>query len=151
MTPAALFLPPARSLPLPLPAWHLCHDRPACGSGSGRATAWLASLAPGQVGAAPAAVWESAPSPRLRCRDVKQFKETRKEFERGSESLSSALHHNADVPRRRHHEAEEAMAALRTARTAFRARALDYVLQVGWLGPSRTPRPSSQPRRERQE
>ncbi|KAJ6654959.1 hypothetical protein lerEdw1_006430 [Lerista edwardsae] len=62
--------------------------------------------------------------------DIKQFKETRKEFERGSESLSSALHHNAEVPRRRHHEAEEAMAALRTARTTFRARALDYVLQI---------------------
>ncbi|KAH0626081.1 hypothetical protein JD844_000819 [Phrynosoma platyrhinos] len=41
--------------------------------------------------------------------DMKQFKETRKEFERGSESLASALHHNAEVPRRRHHEAEEAM------------------------------------------
>ncbi|KAL8177066.1 UNVERIFIED_CONTAM: Arf-GAP with coiled-coil, ANK repeat and PH domain-containing protein 1 [Gekko kuhli] len=62
--------------------------------------------------------------------DIKQFKETRKEFERGSETLSSALHHNAEVPRRRHHEAEEAVLALKAARTAFRARALDYVLQI---------------------
>lgn len=63
-------------------------------------------------------------------RDIKYFKETRKEFDRGSESLGSALHHNAEVPRRRHHEAEEAMVALKAARTTFRARALDYVLQV---------------------
>ncbi|XP_061445373.1 arf-GAP with coiled-coil, ANK repeat and PH domain-containing protein 1 isoform X2 [Rhineura floridana] len=62
--------------------------------------------------------------------DMKQFKDTRKEFERGSESLASALHHNAEVPRRRHHEAEEAVTALKAARTAFRARALDYVLQI---------------------
>ncbi|XP_028607822.2 arf-GAP with coiled-coil, ANK repeat and PH domain-containing protein 1 [Podarcis muralis] len=62
--------------------------------------------------------------------DMKQFKETRKEFERGSESLASALHHNAEVPRRRHHEAEEAVVALKAARTTFRARALDYVLQI---------------------
>ncbi|XP_042331401.1 arf-GAP with coiled-coil, ANK repeat and PH domain-containing protein 1 [Sceloporus undulatus] len=62
--------------------------------------------------------------------DMKQFKETRKEFERGSENLASALHHNAEVPRRRHHEAEEAVVALKCARTTFRARALDYVLQI---------------------
>ncbi|XP_070623443.1 arf-GAP with coiled-coil, ANK repeat and PH domain-containing protein 1 [Erythrolamprus reginae] len=62
--------------------------------------------------------------------DIKQFKETRKEFERGSENLGSALHHNAEVPRRRQHDAEEAMVALKTARTTFRNRALDYVLQI---------------------
>ncbi|KAJ7313238.1 hypothetical protein JRQ81_004520 [Phrynocephalus forsythii] len=60
--------------------------------------------------------------------DMKHFKEARKEFERGSETLASALHHNAEVPRRRHHEAEEAMAALKNARSAFCARALDYIL-----------------------
>ncbi|XP_070810626.1 arf-GAP with coiled-coil, ANK repeat and PH domain-containing protein 1 [Pituophis catenifer annectens] len=62
--------------------------------------------------------------------DIKQFKETRKEFERGSESLGSALHHNAEVPRRRQHDAEDAMVALKAARTTFRNRALDYVLQI---------------------
>ncbi|XP_013919472.1 PREDICTED: arf-GAP with coiled-coil, ANK repeat and PH domain-containing protein 1-like [Thamnophis sirtalis] len=62
--------------------------------------------------------------------DIKQFKETRKEFERGSESLGSALHHNAEVPRRRQHDAEEAATALKAARTNFRNRALDYVLQI---------------------
>ncbi|XP_053119643.1 arf-GAP with coiled-coil, ANK repeat and PH domain-containing protein 1 isoform X2 [Hemicordylus capensis] len=67
---------------------------------------------------------------RLVKEDMKQFKETRKEFERSSESLSSALHHNAEVPRRRHHEAEEATAALKSTRTTFRDRALDYVLQI---------------------
>ncbi|XP_063157784.1 arf-GAP with coiled-coil, ANK repeat and PH domain-containing protein 1 [Candoia aspera] len=62
--------------------------------------------------------------------DIKHFKEARKEFERGSESLASALHHNAEVPRRRHHEAEDAVVALKAARTTFRNRALDYVLQI---------------------
>uniref|UniRef100_A0ABM5EJG1 Arf-GAP with coiled-coil, ANK repeat and PH domain-containing protein n=1 Tax=Pogona vitticeps TaxID=103695 RepID=A0ABM5EJG1_9SAUR len=62
--------------------------------------------------------------------DMKHFKEARKEFERGSETLASALHHNAEVPRRRHHEAEEAMVALKASRTSFCARALDYVLQI---------------------
>ncbi|XP_044273163.1 arf-GAP with coiled-coil, ANK repeat and PH domain-containing protein 1 [Varanus komodoensis] len=62
--------------------------------------------------------------------DIKHFKEVRKEFERGSENLASALQHNAEVPRRRQHEAEEAAAALTSARTAFCARALDYVLRI---------------------
>ncbi|KAK9398352.1 arf-GAP with coiled-coil ANK repeat and PH domain-containing protein 1 [Crotalus adamanteus] len=62
--------------------------------------------------------------------DIKHFKETRKEFERGSEGLASALHHNAEVPRRRHHEAEDAVVTLKAARTTFRNRALDYVLQI---------------------
>ncbi|KAM3823894.1 arf-GAP with coiled-coil, ANK repeat and PH domain-containing protein 1 isoform 2-T2 [Vipera latastei] len=62
--------------------------------------------------------------------DIKHFKETRKEFERGSEGLASALHHNAEVPRRRHHEAEDAVVTLKAARTTFRSRALDYVLEI---------------------
>ncbi|XP_074927443.1 arf-GAP with coiled-coil, ANK repeat and PH domain-containing protein 1 [Chelonoidis abingdonii] len=62
--------------------------------------------------------------------DVKRFKEARKEFERGSEGLASALHHNAEVPRRKQQEAEEAALALQAARTSARARALDYVLQI---------------------
>nr|XP_048689729.1 arf-GAP with coiled-coil, ANK repeat and PH domain-containing protein 1 isoform X3 [Caretta caretta] len=62
--------------------------------------------------------------------DMKRFKEARKEFERGSEGLASALHHNAEVPRRKQHEAEEAAQALQTARTSARSRALDYVLQI---------------------
>uniref|UniRef100_A0A670YXL6 Arf-GAP with coiled-coil, ANK repeat and PH domain-containing protein n=1 Tax=Pseudonaja textilis TaxID=8673 RepID=A0A670YXL6_PSETE len=53
---------------------------------------------------------------------------------RGSECLGSALHHNAEVPRRRQHDAEDAMVALKAARTTFRNRALDYVLQVEWAG-----------------
>ncbi|XP_074839019.1 arf-GAP with coiled-coil, ANK repeat and PH domain-containing protein 1 isoform X2 [Carettochelys insculpta] len=62
--------------------------------------------------------------------DMRRFREARKEFERGSEGLASALHHNAEVPRRKQHEAEEAALALQVARTNARARALDYVLQV---------------------
>ncbi|XP_050789508.1 arf-GAP with coiled-coil, ANK repeat and PH domain-containing protein 1 [Gopherus flavomarginatus] len=62
--------------------------------------------------------------------DVKRFREARREFERGSEGLASALHHNAEVPRRKQHDAEEAALALQAARTSARARALDYVLQI---------------------
>uniref|UniRef100_K7G2C7 Arf-GAP with coiled-coil, ANK repeat and PH domain-containing protein n=1 Tax=Pelodiscus sinensis TaxID=13735 RepID=K7G2C7_PELSI len=62
--------------------------------------------------------------------DMKWFREARKEFERGNEGLASALHHNAEVPRRKQHEAEEAALALQAARTSARARALDYVLQI---------------------
>ncbi|XP_075764116.1 arf-GAP with coiled-coil, ANK repeat and PH domain-containing protein 1 [Pelodiscus sinensis] len=62
--------------------------------------------------------------------DMKRFREARKEFERGNEGLASALHHNAEVPRRKQHEAEEAALALQAARTSARARALDYVLQI---------------------
>ncbi|XP_029436602.1 arf-GAP with coiled-coil, ANK repeat and PH domain-containing protein 1 [Rhinatrema bivittatum] len=62
--------------------------------------------------------------------DIKKFKETKKEFDRCSESLDSALHHNAEVPRKKQHEAEEASNALTTARKAFCDKALDYVLQI---------------------
>ncbi|XP_043359583.1 arf-GAP with coiled-coil, ANK repeat and PH domain-containing protein 1 isoform X2 [Dermochelys coriacea] len=65
--------------------------------------------------------------------DMKRFKEARKEFERGSEGLASALHHNAEVPRRKQHEVEEAVQALQSARTSARHRALDYVLQINMI------------------
>nr|XP_033780994.1 arf-GAP with coiled-coil, ANK repeat and PH domain-containing protein 1 [Geotrypetes seraphini] len=62
--------------------------------------------------------------------DIKKFKETKKEFDRCSESLDSALHHNAEVPRKKQHEAEEASTALTAARKAFYDKALDYLLQI---------------------
>uniref|UniRef100_A0A8C7PQP9 Arf-GAP with coiled-coil, ANK repeat and PH domain-containing protein n=1 Tax=Oncorhynchus mykiss TaxID=8022 RepID=A0A8C7PQP9_ONCMY len=66
------------------------------------------------------------PSPR----DVRRFKDVRKEFERGSESLEAALGRNAQAPRGKQHEVEEASHALLNARKTFRSGALDYVLQV---------------------
>ncbi|XP_031440502.1 arf-GAP with coiled-coil, ANK repeat and PH domain-containing protein 1 isoform X2 [Clupea harengus] len=62
--------------------------------------------------------------------DVKRFKDVRKEFERCSETLDSTLSKNANVPRGKQHEIEEASNALLNARKAFRSGALDYVLEI---------------------
>ncbi|XP_017327140.1 arf-GAP with coiled-coil, ANK repeat and PH domain-containing protein 1 isoform X1 [Ictalurus punctatus] len=62
--------------------------------------------------------------------DVKRFKDTRKEFERSSETLEAALGRNAQAPRGKPHEVEEASQALIHARKAFRSGTLDYVLQI---------------------
>uniref|UniRef100_A0A3Q3X3E2 Arf-GAP with coiled-coil, ANK repeat and PH domain-containing protein n=1 Tax=Mola mola TaxID=94237 RepID=A0A3Q3X3E2_MOLML len=62
--------------------------------------------------------------------DVRRFKEVRKEFERSSECLEGAQARNAQAPRGKQHEVEEASNALLNARRAFRSEALDYVLQV---------------------
>lgn len=63
-------------------------------------------------------------------RGLRAFREARRDFWKGAESLEAALIHNAEVPRRRAQEAEEAGAALKTARAGYRGRALDYALQV---------------------
>ncbi|XP_078526968.1 arf-GAP with coiled-coil, ANK repeat and PH domain-containing protein 1 [Lissotriton helveticus] len=62
--------------------------------------------------------------------DIKKFKDTRKDFDKSSESLDTALQHNAEVPRKKQHEVDEASGALQTARKAFRDKALDYVLEI---------------------
>uniref|UniRef100_F1SFT6 Arf-GAP with coiled-coil, ANK repeat and PH domain-containing protein n=1 Tax=Sus scrofa TaxID=9823 RepID=F1SFT6_PIG len=61
---------------------------------------------------------------------LRGFREARRDFWRGAESLEAALAHNAEVPRRRAQEAEEAGAALKVARAGYRGRALDYALQI---------------------
>lgn len=63
-------------------------------------------------------------------RGLRGFREARRDFWKGAESLEAALIHNAEVPRRRAQEAEEAGAALKTARAGYQGRALDYALQV---------------------
>ncbi|MEQ2166629.1 hypothetical protein GOODEAATRI_030280, partial [Goodea atripinnis] len=65
----------------------------------------------------------------LNHRDVRRFKDVRKEFERSSETLEGALARNAQAPRGKQHEVEEATNALVNARKAFRSGALDYVLE----------------------
>ncbi|CAL8325925.1 unnamed protein product [Lota lota] len=62
--------------------------------------------------------------------DVRRFKEVRKEFERSSESLEGALVKNAQAPRGKPHEVDEASNALLSARKTFRSEALDYVLEI---------------------
>lgn len=61
---------------------------------------------------------------------MRRFKEVRKEFERGSECLETAQGRNAQAPRGKQHEVEEATNALLNARRTFRSEALDYVLEV---------------------
>uniref|UniRef100_A0A8D3E0B5 Arf-GAP with coiled-coil, ANK repeat and PH domain-containing protein n=1 Tax=Scophthalmus maximus TaxID=52904 RepID=A0A8D3E0B5_SCOMX len=68
--------------------------------------------------------------PVLSPRDVRRFKDVRKEFERGSEALEGALVRNAQAPRGKPHEVEEASNALLNARRTFRSEALDYVLEI---------------------
>ena len=67
----------------------------------------------------------------LSLRDVRKFKETRRQFERVREDLELAQVKHAQAPRTRPHEAEEASTALCSARRSFRHLGLDYVLQVG--------------------
>nr|XP_054603756.1 arf-GAP with coiled-coil, ANK repeat and PH domain-containing protein 1 isoform X1 [Nothobranchius furzeri] len=62
--------------------------------------------------------------------DVRRFKDVRKEFERSSETLEAALSRNAQAPRGKLHEVEEASNTLLNARKSFRSEALDYVLEI---------------------
>ncbi|XP_075968484.1 arf-GAP with coiled-coil, ANK repeat and PH domain-containing protein 1 isoform X2 [Anarhichas minor] len=62
--------------------------------------------------------------------DVRRFKDVRKEFERSSECLEGALVRNAQAPRGKQHEVEEASNALLNARRTFRSEAMDYVLEI---------------------
>ncbi|KAG2467871.1 ACAP3 protein, partial [Polypterus senegalus] len=62
--------------------------------------------------------------------DVKKFKDTKKEFDKSSEALEAAQNRNAQAPRNKVHEVEDASTALLNARKTFRCEALDYVLQM---------------------
>ncbi|XP_029907302.1 arf-GAP with coiled-coil, ANK repeat and PH domain-containing protein 3-like isoform X2 [Myripristis murdjan] len=65
--------------------------------------------------------------------DVRKFKETKKQFDRVREDMELAQVKNAQAPRNKVHEAEEATQALILSRKAFRHLALDYVLQINVL------------------
>uniref|UniRef100_G3NYK3 Arf-GAP with coiled-coil, ANK repeat and PH domain-containing protein n=1 Tax=Gasterosteus aculeatus TaxID=69293 RepID=G3NYK3_GASAC len=62
--------------------------------------------------------------------DVRKFKDTKKQFDRVREDMELAQVKNAQAPRNKVHEAEEATQALVLSRKAFRHLALDYVLQI---------------------
>lgn len=68
---------------------------------------------------------------------MRKFKETKKQFDKVREDLELSLVRNAQAPRHRPHEVEEATGALTLTRKCFRHLALDYVLQVScwaWRG-----------------
>ncbi|XP_053705329.1 arf-GAP with coiled-coil, ANK repeat and PH domain-containing protein 3 isoform X2 [Synchiropus splendidus] len=65
--------------------------------------------------------------------DVRKFKETKKHFDRVREDLEIAQVKNAQAPRNKPHEVEEAVSTLSITRKCFRHLALDYVLQINVL------------------
>uniref|UniRef100_A0A669BLJ6 Arf-GAP with coiled-coil, ANK repeat and PH domain-containing protein n=1 Tax=Oreochromis niloticus TaxID=8128 RepID=A0A669BLJ6_ORENI len=65
--------------------------------------------------------------------DIRKFKDTKKQFDRVREDMELAQVKNAQAPRNKVHEAEEATQALILSRKAFRHLALDYVLQINVL------------------
>uniref|UniRef100_A0A8K9XMP8 Arf-GAP with coiled-coil, ANK repeat and PH domain-containing protein n=1 Tax=Oncorhynchus mykiss TaxID=8022 RepID=A0A8K9XMP8_ONCMY len=65
--------------------------------------------------------------------DVRKFKETKKQFDRVREDMEIAQVKNAQAPRNKPHEVEEATSSLTLTRKCFRHLALDYVLQINVL------------------
>ncbi|XP_017326509.1 arf-GAP with coiled-coil, ANK repeat and PH domain-containing protein 2 [Ictalurus punctatus] len=65
--------------------------------------------------------------------DLRKFKEVKKQFDKASEEKDVALVKNAQVPRTKPHEVDEATNILTTTRKCFRHIALDYVLQINVL------------------
>ncbi|XP_035630623.1 arf-GAP with coiled-coil, ANK repeat and PH domain-containing protein 2-like isoform X4 [Oncorhynchus keta] len=65
--------------------------------------------------------------------DLRRFKESKKQFDKVSEEKEAALTKNAQVPRNKQHEVEEATNILTATRKCFRHIVLDYVLQINVL------------------
>uniref|UniRef100_A0AAR2KJR7 Arf-GAP with coiled-coil, ANK repeat and PH domain-containing protein n=1 Tax=Pygocentrus nattereri TaxID=42514 RepID=A0AAR2KJR7_PYGNA len=66
-------------------------------------------------------------------RDLRKFKEAKKQFDKVSEEKEAALIRNAQAPRNKQHEVEEASYILTATRKCFRHIVLDYVLQINVL------------------
>lgn len=66
--------------------------------------------------------------------DLRKFKEAKKQFDKVSEEKEAALIKNAQAPRNKQHEVEEATHILTATRKCFRHIVLDYVLQVHVIG-----------------
>ncbi|XP_017334125.1 arf-GAP with coiled-coil, ANK repeat and PH domain-containing protein 2 isoform X1 [Ictalurus punctatus] len=65
--------------------------------------------------------------------DLRRFKESKKQFDKVSEEKEAALIKNAQAPRNKPHEVEEANGILSATRKCFRHIVLDYVLQINLL------------------
>ncbi|KAK7137349.1 hypothetical protein R3I93_017433 [Phoxinus phoxinus] len=65
--------------------------------------------------------------------DLRKFKEAKKQFDKVSEEKDAALSKNAQAPRNKPHEVEEASNILNATRKCFRHIVLDYVLQINVL------------------
>lgn len=62
--------------------------------------------------------------------DIRKVKDARKDFEKISDDLDSALSRNANVPKNKVSECEEAKNILTAKRSCFAHASLDYVFQV---------------------
>ncbi|CAG2254980.1 ACAP [Mytilus edulis] len=65
--------------------------------------------------------------------DIKKVKDSRKDFEKISDDLDSALNRNSNVPRTKVQECEEAKNILTSKRSGFAHASLDYVFQINVL------------------
>lgn len=65
--------------------------------------------------------------------DLRRFKEAKKQFDKVSEEKEAALSKNAQAPRNKQHEVDEATNILNATRKCFRHIVLDYVLQINVL------------------
>uniref|UniRef100_A0A8C5GCR0 Arf-GAP with coiled-coil, ANK repeat and PH domain-containing protein n=1 Tax=Gouania willdenowi TaxID=441366 RepID=A0A8C5GCR0_GOUWI len=65
--------------------------------------------------------------------DLRKFKDSKKQFDKVSEEKETALIKNAQAPRNKQHEVEEATNILTATRKCFRHIVLDYVLQINVL------------------
>lgn len=65
--------------------------------------------------------------------DLRKFKEAKKQFDKVSEEKEAALSKNAQAPRNKQHEVDEATNILNATRKCFRHIVLDYVLQINVL------------------
>ncbi|CAC5382176.1 ACAP [Mytilus coruscus] len=65
--------------------------------------------------------------------DIKKVKDSRKDFEKISDDLDSALNRNSNVPRTKVQECEEAKNILTAKRSCFAHASLDYVFQINVL------------------
>ncbi|XP_056614199.1 arf-GAP with coiled-coil, ANK repeat and PH domain-containing protein 2-like [Triplophysa dalaica] len=65
--------------------------------------------------------------------DLRRFKEAKKQFDKVSEEKEAALAKNAQAPRNKQHEVEEATNILNATRKCFRHIVLDYVMQINVL------------------
>ncbi|XP_051979606.1 arf-GAP with coiled-coil, ANK repeat and PH domain-containing protein 2-like isoform X2 [Xyrauchen texanus] len=65
--------------------------------------------------------------------DLRKFKEAKKQFDKVSEEKEAALSKNAQAPRNKQHEVDEATNILNATRKCFRHVVLDYVLQINVL------------------
>ncbi|XP_048766757.1 arf-GAP with coiled-coil, ANK repeat and PH domain-containing protein 2-like isoform X3 [Ostrea edulis] len=65
--------------------------------------------------------------------DIKQVKDSQKDFEKASSELDNAINRNASVPRTKAQECEEAVTMLKAKKSCFAHTSVDHVFQINIL------------------